>query len=344
MTSKKRFWVQILVLALLMGATLVFIFRKCDVRVILSTIHSAKLLPLGAAVVAMLLYVFCGGHCVRILFEAMGDRMSVWKCIKYSFTEFFFSAITPSSTGGQPMEAMAMREDGYSLTGSTAVLLAVAALYKFSLLGLFFLLYACNFSFLHAQVMGMRGLFFLGLAMNVLLIAGICVALYARRLVSRLCAWGLRILVKLRIVKHPERAADRLNVHLGNYHECATFMRTHPWAVLRAFLTVTLQRIMLLLVPYLVYISLGLSGVTIWQIMGLQLLLSVSVDMLPLPGAMGISESVFLVLYDAIFGGRFLYSAVLMCRGISFYLLLPLSGIVVFAVYCRGMRRRRELT
>ena len=83
-----------------------------------------------------------------------------------------------------------------------------------------------------------------------------------------------------------------------------------------------------LLIPWCVYEAMGLSGVTIWQMMGLQLLLSVSVEMMPLPGAVGVSESVSLVLYDAIFGSQFRYPAVILTRAISYYLPLLVSGAV----------------
>ena len=87
----------------------------------------------------------------------------------------------------------------------------------------------------------------------------------------------------------------------------------------------------------------GLSGVTVWQMMGLQLLMSVSVEMMPLPGAVGISESVSLVLYDAIFGEQFRYPAVILTRGISYYLPLLVSGMVTLGTRVSQLRRGVQL-
>lgn len=343
MTSKKRLTLQIFVLAVLVGATFFCIFRQSDVGEIFGIIRGARTWPLVLAAVSMAFFIFCDGFCVQILFKAMGTRTNIFRCAKYAYIEFFFSAITPSNSGGQPVAALAMREDGYRVTDITAVMLAVTALYKFSLLGLFFGFYAANYSFLHAQVLGMQGLLYLGIASHVLLIGLICVALYSKKLVWSLCAGILKLLCKLRIVKNPEKGMQKLAEQLENYHKCAEFMKNNLWAVVKCFAVATAQRVSLLLVPYLVYLSLGLSGVRVWQMMGLQLLLSVSVEILPLPGGMGVSESVFLVLYEAIFGKKFLYSAVLMCRGISFYLMVPLSGLVVLGVYWAGLRKRRKL-
>ena len=67
--------------------------------------------------------------------------------------------------------------------------------------------------------------------------------------------------------------------------------------------------------------------------------------MMPLPGAVGISESVSLVLYDAIFGSQFRYPAVILTRAISYYLPLLVSGAVTLGTRAAQLRRpgAREL-
>ena len=216
----------------------------------------------------------------------------------------------------------------FSSPAGVVVLLVVAVLYKIAMLVLFFFLYFFNFSFLHAHVAGIWFLFLLGLALNVIVIAVILLALYAQKAMRRLCDGCLRLLARLRVVRRPETAQEKLDSWLASFHDCAGFMREHPWPVVKSFCIVLFQRVLYLLIPWCVYEAMGLSGVTVWQMMGLQLLLSVSVEMMPLPGAVGISESVSLVLYDAIFGAQFRYPAVILTRAISYYLPLLVSGAV----------------
>ena len=339
--SRRNLVLQLLFLATLIAVTFWWLLRDCDVEDIFATMRSANPWLLGLGLLCMGLYIFCGGSSSAILFRALGQRMGPLRCLKYHLIEFFFSAVTPSSSGGQPIEVFYMRADGYKVTESTVILLVVAVLYKIAMLVLFFCLYLCNFAFLHAQVMSMWFLFLLGLFLNILIIAVIVLALYARKTIQRLCAWALRLLARLRIVKKQDAAMEKLNAWLDGFHDCAAFMRTHPWPVVKSFLVVLFQRVLYLLIPWCVYEALGLTGVSAWQIMGLQLLLSVSVEMMPLPGAVGISESVFLVLYDAIFGARYLYSAVMLSRGISYYLPLLVSGFVTLGARVVQLRRGR---
>ena len=337
--ARRNVILQLLFLAALIGATFWWLLRDCDVETMLATLKGADPGLIGLGLLCMGLYLYCGGSSAAVLFHGMGQRMGPLRRLKYHLIEFFFSAITPSSSGGQPFELLFMRTDGYRAAEATVVLLVVAVLFKIAMLVLFFLLYFLNFAFLHAQAGGIWFLFLLGAALNIAVIAVIVMALYAQKAMRRLCSWCLRLLARLHIVKRPEAAQEKLDSWLASFHDCAGFMREHPWPVVKSFCIVLFQRVLYLLIPWCVYEAMGLSGVTVWQMMGLQLLLSVSVEMMPLPGAVGVSESVSLVLYDAIFGAQFRYPAVILTRGISYYLPLLISGVVTLGTRISQLRR-----
>ena len=274
---------QLLFLAALIGATFWWLLRDCDVETMLATLKNATPWLIGLGLLCMGMYLFCGGSSAAVLFHGMGRPMGPLRRLKYHLIEFFFSAITPSSSGGQPFEVLFMRMDGYKVTESTVVLLVVAVLYKIAMLVLFFSLYFLNFAFLRAQVAGIWFLFLLGLFLNVAVIVVILLALYAQKAMRRLCGGCLRLLSRLRVVRRQEAAQEKLDAWLASFHDCAGFMRAHPWPVIKSFCIVLFQRVLYLLIPWCVYEAMGLSGVTVWQMMGLQLLLSVSVEMMPCP-------------------------------------------------------------
>ena len=343
--TRRNIILQLLLLAALIGATFWWLLRDCDVETMLATLRGADPGLIGLGLVCMAVYLYLGASSASVLFRGMGRPMGPLRRYKYHLIEFFFSAITPSSSGGQPFEVLFMRADGYKVTESSVVLLVVAVLFKLAMLALFVPLFLLNFAFLQAQVSGVWFLFLLGLSLNILIIVVILLALYAQKSMRRLCAAILRLLARLRLVRRPETAQEKLDGWLASFHDCAGFMRTHPGPVVASFCIVFLQRVVYLLIPWCVYEAMGLSGVTIWQMMGLQLLLSVSVEMMPLPGSVGISESVSLVLYDAIFGSQFRYPAVILTRAISYYLPLLVSGAVTLGTRAAQLRRpgAREL-
>ena len=70
-------------------------------------------------------------------------------------------------------------------------------------------------------------------------------------------------------------------------------------------------------------------------------MISVSVDMLPLPGGMGISETLYMVMFAPVFGEAMLTSMVL-SRGISYYGQLFISAVMTCAAHFIIGRKKGE--
>ena len=342
MSRPKKMILQIAVLLALMGITLYLLLRDRNLSLVWASLRSARKEYIALAAASMLFYIFCGGWCIRVLLHGLGQSMSVWRCFKYSFVEFYFSALTPSSTGGQPMQLVYMKQDGYRLSDSTVLILIVTALYKLSFLVLSLVFLAAYWPLVQDKLLRLRFLCGLGLTLNILLIAALGFLLFSKKLLFRIATGTMHLLGKLRLVKNPEKRVYSLARKSIQYRRCAFFMRAHPLVVLRTFGVLTLQRLAILVVPYLVYRSFGLAQYSVGALVAVQLLLSMCVDMLPLPGAVGASETVFLILFGPIFGERLLTSAVLLSRGISFYLMVLLSGLVLCGIQLARMARKER--
>ena len=95
-------------------------------------------------------------------------------------------------------------------------------------------------------------------------------------------------------------------------------------------LTTTLVQIMAMYsVPFLVYKGFGLGDFNVLEVIALQAVLYVAVSALPLPGALGVSESAFMILFRTMFPAGILSSAMVLSRGISFYLFVLVTGLCV---------------
>ena len=188
----------------------------------------------------------------------------------------------------------------------------------------------------------LRALAFLGLFLNVALISFLIIALFSKRLTNGLMRLSVKILGKLHFVKNVPEMMDRAHEKLEQYHECAQFFRRNPKQIMKTFGVLTVQRLAILIIPFCIYKSFGMTGQSLFHVVATQLIVNLCCDMMPIPGAVGISEAIFLALFAPIFSERNLYPAVLMSRGISFYFLLVVSGlaIILFKV-AKAIRRRR---
>ena len=97
---------------------------------------------------------------------------------------------------------------------------------------------------------------------------------------------------------------------------------------MHVFLITCIQRCFLFLVTWLTYRAFHLEGNSLPMITSLQAMISVAADMLPLPGGMGVSENLFLEIFQPVFGEQLVLPGMIVSRGIGYYTQLLASGIV----------------
>ncbi|MGN1319349.1 MAG: YbhN family protein [Lachnospirales bacterium] len=327
------------VLIVLLALTLSFLLRNQDLTEIIDIIRNSNPFFVFLSFLSMALYVFCGGYEVNLFLRQRGYKLSIFKCFKYSFTEIFFSAITPSSTGGQPMMAISMRNDGCPLTESTPALIAITGIYKFGLmvLGIIFCLLFGNEIFMssHSWVFV---LFVLGFLLNAVVVLCVWLLLFSNRCIWYIFKFFLIVGCGLKIIKNREKTEAFFKTKKAQYVECANYLKNYPFVVLKVFLLCILQRLAISFVAVFVYKALGMEAVSFMYILAIQIILALTVEILPLPGAVGVSETVFLSMYLSIYGTPELLNAgLLLTRGISFYILFIFSAVFVNLCYVSGI-------
>jgi uncharacterized protein (TIRG00374 family) len=136
-----------------------------------------------------------------------------------------------------------------------------------------------------------------------------------------------------------QKAVDK---GLDKYAEGSRYIRTHKGEFKGALIKTAVQMSIFYLIPYMIYLSFGLTEYNVLNFFAMQSILFVSTSGLPLPGAIGASESVFLSLYGAAFGETMLGSAMLLTRGINFYLFVFVSMAFVFYTLFMVKKVRRK--
>lgn len=140
---------------------------------------------------------------------------------------------------------------------------------------------------------------------------------------------GYALLKKLHIMKEKNNRTERLYNSMELYKNASVFLRANRLAILNTTLISFVQRFFLFFITYITYLSFGLHTENAFTITMLQSVISISVDMLPLPGGMGISERLYLLIFIPIFGSAAAATAsLLMSRGFSYYMLIIVSGII----------------
>ena len=325
-SKKKTIW-NLIFMAVIFTLTMYFIFRGKDVSAILETAREADLRYLLIGIVCVIIFILGESTIIYYMMRTLGATVKKTHCALYSFVGFFYSCITPSATGGQPMQIFYMKKDRLPVPVTTLVLMIVTITYKAVLVLIGVLVCFFGRGFLSGYLGDFMWVFYLGVFLNVFCVSFMMILVFAPGLAKLIMVNGLKILEKLHLLKKKEERLKKLEDSMDLYHETAAFWATHKLVIFNVLMITIVQRFFLFSVTWFVYKALGLSGYSFFTITLLQSVISVSVDMLPLPGGMGISETLYLVMFEPVFGAMLLPS-MLLSRGIGYYGEMLISAVM----------------
>lgn len=307
--------------------TIYGVFNGEDLGEVKEDILACNYYQLIPAVLCVFIFIWCESVIIWFLMRSYGIKLRKTECFLYSSVGFFFSSVTPSATGGQPMQVYFMKKKQIPIPISTVILMIVTITYKLVLvvIGLGILIFAREFA--DTYMGDIMIVFYLGLILNVICIAILIILVFHQTLAQKMAVLFIRLLEKLHLLKKRRNRINKLIDSMDLYRDTAVYVRQHIGRMALIFVFTFFQRCMLFAVTWFVYKALGLSGTSFVSVMALQAVISVSVDMLPLPGGMGISESMFLRLFLPVFGETLLLPGLVLSRGIGYYSQLIISAI-----------------
>ena len=241
--------------------------------------------------------------------------------IKCSCIGSFFSAVTPSSTGGQPMQVLFLSKKRVDPGYSTSCMLQKFLVYQITstLFSVFALLFRFDF-FLQTVNTPVLWLFIIaGFFSQVVVTTGIIIV----SLNKRLSGWVVRMIDKLlhrlKFIKKPDNYTKILADQVDMFHKGNKELMSQPKLMAISYGLVFVQVIFILIIPYCIYRGFSLNGVSPVDMVCSQAFVNLASAMIPLPGATGAAELAFSVFYNMFFGAEILKSALLMWRVITYY-------------------------
>lgn len=337
----KKLLSAVLFLALA-GITFYVVFQDQDAALVWEAILKMQGGYLFLAVITALFFVSAEGILIWYLLRAIGDRAKLLSCLRYSFTGFFYSGITPSATGGQPMQLYYMSRDGHKVADSTVVLMSVATAYKLVLvlMGIGISIFWWNGLSFHLGKY--LPLYFLGLFLNAALVVILLAIMLNGPGMERFLKGAEGLLVRLRVLKPSEKRREGIHTLVGQYQGTVGFLKSHGEVLVFLVGFTFIQRCSVFGLTYFVYRGMGLSGANAFTVMALQAVVYIAVDMLPLPGSQGITELMYAAVFRNVFTGGSLTVSMCVTRGLNFYMLLMISAAVAAYSWWRGGRKRPE--
>ena len=338
MQNKKTYIWNILFMLALLGASFYVLLKDQDLPAIAEELQRADKGQISLAMLAAIFYLVFQSISLVVILRSLGMQIKLLPSMRYSFIGFLFNAITPSASGGQPMQVLYMNADGINMGASSVALLFWTIIYKVALVLIEGVIFFWKRDFLLQALGGYRWLFLLGIAVNVVSIVLYGIVVFSKNGAKKIVGFVTWILHKLRIVRHKDRLLKKLAGLLKSYQEGAVYMRTHVGTAFLVLVITLVQRLSYFLVTWFVVCALNIPNVNMIDIVILQSFVSVCIDILPFPGGVGANESFFVTLFQSFIGKGYAFSAMLLSRGVSFYALLLISAVITIGTQIYHMR------
>lgn len=308
-----------------------------DMGQIFAALRTMDLRWLSAASLCIGMYLFLRMATLRYYLRCHGHRISWREAMGVTGAGQFYSAITPSSSGGQPMQVLWLHRLGVPASLGTACVSVKFIGFQVAILLLGGVLWLADRQKVSAQLYGFRWLVLLGFAINAGLIAAIFLAILCRGLLDRFIGWLLRLGKRLKLVRRPDVLRERFQLALEDYCAALLTLQKDPVEALVILGLSALQTLVYMGLTVCLYRAFALSGTGLLTILAIQFLLFIAAAFVPLPGAAGAQESGFYVFFQGIFPQGNLVAAMVCWRFFSYYLLM-VAGLAMMAL---GRSRRR---
>ena len=337
MREKLKKYAGALYIALMTAVVVVVLSCTNELEQIFEAFGQMETRWLWGAGGCIVLYILLRMATMRYYLTRHGWKISWREAAGVTGAGQFYSAITPSSSGGQPMQVLWLHRQGVPVSLGTACVSVKFLSFQASVLLLGGLLGLSKWKMVEAQLYGFRWLVVLGYVVNASLLTAVALTIPRSNVLNRLSRWVVRLGAKLHLVKRPEEVCERFQSAISDYRDALQSLFRRPVDAIVVFFLSLLQVLSYMSVTLCLYRAFGLSGTSNSDILTLQLLLFIAAAFVPLPGAAGAQESGFCVFFHGIFQEESLMAAMVCWRFFSYYLLLVV-GLIMMAV--AGFRRR----
>ena len=328
MTRKQVVWLIVFVVLSVVTVLLLTNTQDFSYAGFWQCCKSADPVFLSCALLSMLGIILFEGLSLHDICGSMGYRRPIMHGVTFCAADLFVSAITPSASGGQPAAAYCMYTDGIPVSVSSVALVLNLVLYKTALFSVSLLCLIIRPSMFFGFHTLSKVLVILGAVIQLLLAVLLVLLLVKPKMTFSIFNWCLALLAKLHLMRNYEAKRQKLAEMMQNYAECVRVVRTHRGMLLRCMLYNLGQRVCMLLVSVFVFLALGGAAKDCLDVFTAQGYVYLGSNSMPLPGAVGVSDWLFVDIFDGYFTDAVSFN--LLARGISFYINIALCALLTW--------------
>jgi uncharacterized protein (TIRG00374 family) len=319
----------IITLVLTIAVMMYFFFTTDGIRTLAGLVTKLEPQWLLLSALAVIACWILEGFVLNMICVHISPDWSFGKSFSIGMTGLLYSALTPFSTGGQPMQIYSMHKMGMD-AGKAGSIIAVKTLTYQVIMVLYSLVaVAAKLHFFQTSVSNFSFVTIIGLFSNTLFILAVFLFMVSENMTDKIVTAVIQFLHKIRLCKHPEERYEKIHSQLEIFHDASKIMGKSTRLYILVSVFTVVQITLNSLVPYFIYRSFGMDSASITTMVAAQVFVAMVSAFVPLPGASGGAEGSFYIFFGMFFQSAIL-PAILLWRFLTYYTNILFGGIISY--------------
>lgn len=322
----KKLILKITLILFLLGLFIYLFFSDNGLITFLNDPSKIDITWLIMAFVCQFINLAIDAYLTHKFLKNIEKKVSIKDSISCSVVGQFFNAITPSATGGQPMQVYILSKKGIKGGTTTSALVQKFIVYQTSIVIYAIIAILVRIKYFIELNPLVYSILVFGFSLQALIVLGLIIFSFNRKFTKKIIVFLFTILGKLKIIKNYNEKIENLNHQLKIFHKGNKELYKNKYLLLETYTFTFVQLTSMFLIPYCIYKSFYLSGNGIFDMISAQTFITISSSFVPIPGGSGAAEGASSIFLSPFFNEKTIKSAVALTRIVNYYFTIFLTA------------------
>ena len=342
LTKTQKICIQYGFLLLLICMTVYLVSTTLDITLIpmIMKLVNKKFIFIGFLI--MVLYIILECTIINILIKTIQKTKVRFLAVKIAMMGFYYNLVTPFASGSQPMQIYALNKYDINLSKSIAIVTNKTVLFQTVVTIYSAVIIFLNIEVLKNELPSMLVLMSIGMVMNIVSLLGGMLIVLTPNTMKIIVKVIVNILYRLNIFKSLNKKIHTINKFIDEYsYSIKLFIKNKKALCLSIILTI-IQLTVFFSISYCVYKAFNLNGLSLFEVLSLQVFLYMSVSPIPTPGNVGANEVAFLTIFANVFPGNIIGYSVFLYSLYVYYFLVVVCGLFTIHTHYHMNKRKNK--
>ena len=342
LTKTQKICIQYGFLLLLICMTVYLVSTTLDITLIpmIMKLVNKKFIFIGFLI--MVLYIILECTIINILIKTIQKTKVRFLAVKIAMMGFYYNLVTPFASGSQPMQIYALNKYDINLSKSIAIVTNKTVLFQTVVTIYSAVIIFLNIEVLKNELPSMLVLMSIGMVMNIVSLLGGMLIVLTPNTMKIIVKVIVNILYRLNIFKSLNKKIHTINKFIDEYSYSINLFIKNKKALCLSIILTIIQLTVFCSISYCVYKAFNLNGLSLFEVLSLQVFLYMSVSPIPTPGNVGANEVAFLTIFANVFPGNIIGYSVFLYSIYVYYFLVVVCGLFTIHTHYHMNKRKNK--